>query len=116
MAIGLIFEENGVTQQQYEQVLAQIWPGNQPPPGMLYHVAGVGEHGIIVIDIWDSPESVHAFEAETPRQARVAAHITSHEVTIFLLINTMQPWYTVSHVRTSPSSRGAIIHSQRFGV
>jgi hypothetical protein len=91
MAIGLIFEGNGVTQEQYEQVLAQACPGNQPPPGMLYHAAGVGEHGVIVIDIWDSPESMHAFETEKLGQARQAAHITSHHVTIFPLINIMQP-------------------------
>jgi hypothetical protein len=91
IAIGLIFEGNGVTQEQYEQVLAQACPGNQPPPGMLYHAAGVGENGIIVIDIWESPASMHAFETEKLKQARQAAHITSHEVTIFPLINIMQP-------------------------
>jgi heme-degrading monooxygenase HmoA len=58
---------------------------------MLYHAAGMGEHGVIVIDIWDSPESMQAFETKQLQQARQAAHITSHEVTIFPLINIMQP-------------------------
>jgi len=47
--------------------------------------------GIIVIDIFDSRDHLDAFEHDHLRPAREAAHITAHEVTIFPLINTMQP-------------------------
>jgi hypothetical protein len=91
MAVGLIFVGTEVTQAQYEQVLAQACPGHQPPPGMLYHAAGFGPTGITVIDIFDSREHLDAFEHDQLRPAREAARITAHDVTIFPLINTMQP-------------------------
>jgi len=45
MAIAVIFDGPGVTQAQYEQVLNEVAPGNQPPPGMLYHVASKTDTG-----------------------------------------------------------------------
>ena len=91
MAVGLIFVGTDVTQAQYEQVLAQACPDHQPPPGLLFHAAGLGPSGLIVIDIFDSREHLDAFEHDRLRPARDAAHITAHEVTVFPLINTMQP-------------------------
>ena len=90
MAIGLIFQGTGVTQEQYQQVLNQVCPDNQPPPGMLYHAAGVGEEGMIVVDVFESHEALQRFE-EKLRQARPQANITAHQVTIFPIINIMQP-------------------------
>jgi hypothetical protein len=90
MAIGLIFEGVGVTQEQYQQVLDQVCPDHQPPPGMLYHAAGVGEKGMIVFDVFESHEALQRFE-EQLREARVTANITTHHVTIFPIINTMHP-------------------------
>jgi hypothetical protein len=90
MAIGLIFQGTGVTPEQYQQVLDQVCPDNHPPPGMLYHAAGPGEEGMIVVDVFESPEALQRFE-EQLRQARQQANITDHQVTIFPIINTMQP-------------------------
>ena len=90
MAIGLIFQGTGVTQEQYQQVLDQVCPDNQPPPGMLYHAAGVGEEGMIVFEVFASHEALQRFE-EKLRQARLQANITAHHVTIFPIINIMQP-------------------------
>jgi hypothetical protein len=90
MAIGLIFQGTGVTPEQYQQVLDQVCPDNHPPPGMLYHAAGLGEEGMIVVDVFESPEALQSFE-EQLRQARQQVNITDHQVTIFPIINTMQP-------------------------
>jgi hypothetical protein len=51
MAFGLIFEGEGVTQAQYEQVKDAVAPGNKLPPGMLHHAAGPGERGWTVTEI-----------------------------------------------------------------
>lgn len=40
MAVGVIFESEGMTQEQYDQARREITPDNTPPPGMLYHAAG----------------------------------------------------------------------------
>src|SRR5947207_10484860 len=40
MAIGLIFQAQGVTWAQYEQVRDEVVSGNTPAPGMLYHAGG----------------------------------------------------------------------------
>jgi len=91
MAVGLIFQVTGVSLEQYQQVLDEACPDNQLPPGMLYHAAGPGPTGMCVIDIWDSEESMQAFETEKLRHARQRANITAHQVTIFPIINIMQP-------------------------
>lgn len=90
MAVGVIFQGDGVSQAQYQQVLDQVSPGNQPPPGMSYHAAGPTEGGFCVIEVWDSQEAVQRFFEETLGQALQAANINVQPTT-FPIINTMQP-------------------------
>jgi hypothetical protein len=49
MAIGLIFQAQGVTRAQYEQVRDEVVSGNTPAPGMLYHAGGPSENGWCVV-------------------------------------------------------------------
>jgi len=42
------------SQTQYEQVREQVLPGNRLVPGLLSHVAGPGENGWCVVEVWES--------------------------------------------------------------
>ena len=65
MAITAIFENSGMTQQQYNQVLRDLEAkGLGAPKGRLHHVAGPIEGGWFVVDVWESEEALGAF-AET---------------------------------------------------
>ena len=90
MAIGAIFDTSGVTEAQYRQVLEQVSPGNQPPPGMLYHVAGQGDTGMWVVEVWESQEALQQFFDDALGQALQAAGINA-QPRFFQVVNTMQP-------------------------
>jgi quinol monooxygenase YgiN len=89
MAIGVVFE-GSITQAQYDQVGNQVTPGNQAPPGLLYHVAGPGERGFYVIEVWESQEAAQRFVAEKLRQALQQAGIDT-QPKFFQMTNTMKP-------------------------
>jgi len=63
MAIGLIFEVPGVTQEQYDAVSQQMDAGG-PMEGCLMHVAGPMEGGWRVIEVWASQEAADTFFRE----------------------------------------------------
>jgi hypothetical protein len=90
MAIGVLFQGSGVSQDQYQQVLDQVAPGNQPVPGMLYHAAGMGKDGMVVFEVWESQEAAQRFFDEKLGQALQEANITVHP-TFLQIVNTMQP-------------------------
>jgi hypothetical protein len=89
MAVCLIFTAPGVTQAQYEQVRNEVAPGNRPPAGMLYHVAGPGENGWCVAEVWESQEAADRFFREQLQQALEEAGITG-QPQIFEVANTLQ--------------------------
>jgi quinol monooxygenase YgiN len=90
MAIGQIFDGSGVTQAQYEQVLNEVAPGKQPPPGLLYHAAGPIPNGWRVIEIWESQEAADRFFRDKLGAALQRANINVQPQG-FEVVNTMQP-------------------------
>jgi len=36
-------------------------PGDWPVEGLLVHIAGQGEHGFRVVDVWESEDAFHRF-------------------------------------------------------
>ena len=66
MAVGMLLNLPGVTQEQYEQVNEKMW-GHFPmrpedaPDGLLMHSAGASEDGWYAYDIWESPEDFQNF-------------------------------------------------------
>ena len=89
MAIGVLFDGQGVTQAQYDQVRNEVTPDNRPPPGMLYHVAGPTETGFRVVEVWESQEAVDRFFQEKLGQALQKANINVRPQ-VFQVHNTMQ--------------------------
>jgi quinol monooxygenase YgiN len=59
MAIALVFDVPGVTQEQYEQALREL--GNPLEQGALLHIAGPTETGWYVVEVWPSQEAANVF-------------------------------------------------------
>jgi hypothetical protein len=68
MAIGVIFNFPGATSEQYDEVCRGLnngqplrslsdWPGG----GCLSHVVGAAPEGLVIADVWESPEKFQAF-------------------------------------------------------
>ena len=57
MAIALILEAPGMTQEQYEQVHREL--GNPLEQGVLVHIAGPTENGWCVVEVWPSQEAAN---------------------------------------------------------
>ena len=89
MAIGAIFEGN-FSQAEYERVRDQVFPGNQLAPGLLYHVAGQGDNGWCVVEVWESQEALQRFFDERLGQALRQENLTV-QTRFFQVANTRQP-------------------------
>ena len=88
MAIGLIMEGVGMSQDQYYQVLNQVTHnGSQQVPGILTHAAGPTEDGFYVMETWESPEALQHFYDTLLRQALEAANIQTRP-SIFDIVNS----------------------------
>lgn len=67
MAIGVIFEMPGITQQQYEEASKKVWKGgggklaDWPVKGVLAHMAGPMPNGWRIVDVWESKEALEQF-------------------------------------------------------
>jgi len=69
MAVGVLLNLSGVTQEQYEQVNEKLFgqypmPADKAPDGCVMHSAGPSEDGWYVYDIWESPEQFQRFGEE----------------------------------------------------
>lgn len=76
MAIGLLFDGVGVSQDQYEQVRNTVLPNGQRAPGLLSHHAGPTEDGFCVMEVWESSEALGQFFDQHLGQALESAGIT----------------------------------------
>ena len=68
MAILMVHDSPGGTQEQYEEVGARLTDGGSlsslsdwPADGILLHIAGPTEDGWRVIDVWESEEAFQRF-------------------------------------------------------
>jgi hypothetical protein len=69
MAVGVLINLPGITQEQYEQVTAKMFgqypmKADQAPDGLHVHSAGPSEDGWYAYDIWESPEHFQRFGEE----------------------------------------------------
>ena len=62
MAIGMLMQVPGGTQDFYNSVMQHLDWDNQPkPPGFISHHAGVDSDGLVVFDTWESQEDFENF-------------------------------------------------------
>jgi hypothetical protein len=69
MAVAMLLEWPGQTQEQYEQLMNLVALDAHPPDGGLFHVAGPMPGGWRVVDIWESEEAFERFAGERLRPA-----------------------------------------------
>lgn len=88
MAVAIVQDFEGVTLDQYDDVLARmgLTPGGAGPPQSLFHWVTATENGIRITNVWESAEAFEAFATESiaPNTAAAgiegAPAITFHEV------------------------------------
>lgn len=89
MAVGLVFDGVGVSQEQYYQVFNQVTDhGRHTVPGMLTHHAGPTEGGFCVMETWESQEAIQQFFATQLGAALEAAGIRV-QPKVFEIVNTV---------------------------
>lgn len=68
---------NGVTQDQYTQIMRALDLDKNPPAGAIFHVAGFSSGSLRVLDIWESQQAFEKFQKERLNSAVQKAGITS---------------------------------------
>jgi quinol monooxygenase YgiN len=91
MAVGLIMNFPGGTQEQYEAVLEQLNLRGRMPPGGISHAAGPIDGGWRVVDVWESQEAFDAFLHEKLYQAMQSAGMPRPEVESWPVYATLEP-------------------------
>lgn len=69
MPVVTIFQSPSFTQEQYDETVRRITggksrmdsPADWPVEGLLAHVAGQGESGFRVVDVWESEDAFRGF-------------------------------------------------------
>ena len=69
MAIVAVFQSPSLTQERYEESVRKLTggrdrmesPGDWPVEGLLAHIAGQGETGFRVVDVWESEDAFGRF-------------------------------------------------------
>ena len=69
MAVVLVFQGPSLTQELYEESVRKLTggknrvetPADWPVEGLLVHIAGQGERGFRVVDVWESEEACRRF-------------------------------------------------------
>ncbi len=69
MAVVTIFQSPSLTEELYEKTVDKLSggksrmesPSDWPVEGLLVHVAGQGESGFRVVDVWESEEAFNRF-------------------------------------------------------
>ena len=69
MPVVAVFQSPSLTQEAYEKSVAGVSgsksrvesPSDWPVEGLLAHIAGQGENGFRVVDVWESEEAFNRF-------------------------------------------------------
>ena len=88
MAVVIVNEIEGGTQDFYESVNPKVMEGGQMPDGCQLHIAGPTDNGWRVITVWDSDEQFQQFRdqklipalREAGSEQRIAPQINSNPV------------------------------------
>ena len=61
MALTVLYEIPGLTQDQYDKIIETLQSDGITAPGRIYHVAGPMEGGWQVVDVFESQEAFEQF-------------------------------------------------------
>ena len=90
MAIVVLQDSPGGTQEQYDQLLEKLNLGGKSPKGNLVHIAGPIEGGWRVVDVWESEDALNAFLAVLMPMSQ-SAGIAPPQVTTWPAHNMLTP-------------------------
>jgi hypothetical protein len=90
MAIVVLQDFPGGTQEQYDKVTAQLNLGGHSPQGCLFHVAGMVEGGLRAVDVWESQDALNAFMGVLGPVAQ-SVGIPQPQVTVWPVHNILTP-------------------------
>ena len=90
MAVCRIFDVQGATLEQYDQVAETLGPETGPnkPAGAIFHVAGHTGKGLKVIEVWESPEDADRYAEERLGAAMQEFDLPEPQITEFEVHNT----------------------------
>jgi hypothetical protein len=91
MAVCLIFDVPGATQAQYQQVMNEAYPGNQPPSGLISHVGGPTDDGWCVVEVWESQEAADRFFTNSLQRPLEKAKVNAGQPRAFEVFNSTKP-------------------------
>jgi heme-degrading monooxygenase HmoA len=92
VAIMMMFEAKGADEARYDATNEHlgIAGDDDAPDGLVSHVAGLTDDGLLIVDVWESKEKLEAFVHERLEPALAAAGIEGDEPTI-LPVHAMIP-------------------------
>lgn len=69
MPVVAVFQSPSFSQERYEETVARVTggksrvesPADWPVEGLLAHIAGQGQNGFRVVDVWESEEAFRRF-------------------------------------------------------
>ena len=91
MAVAFLLEWQGVTDEKYDAVIADLGLRHTTMEGQLYHVAGPVDGGWRIVDVWASPERFETFVATRLMPALQKHGIDAPRVSPWPVHNTFTP-------------------------
>ena len=61
MAVSVVTRYPGLAAATYDQVIASLELDVNPPAGAILHVAGDGDEGFVISEIWQTEQTCRAF-------------------------------------------------------
>ena len=90
MAIVVIQEFSTGTLEQYNDVTERLSLGGNSPAGNLFHVAGMADGSLRVVEVWESESALHTFLG-TLGPITQSMGMTPPKVTVFPVHNILTP-------------------------
>src|SRR4051794_18662838 len=91
MALGLLMNFPGATQEQYDAAMAQLNLSGRMPPGGISHAAGPTDEGWRVVDVWESQEAFDTFLHERLYPAMQNAGLPRPQVDTWPVYSILEP-------------------------
>lgn len=90
MTFAVVLDVPGGTEQQYDQIAANVFPEGKLPDGWLLHVAGQIQNGWREVNIVSSREEFEAFSRERVEPATEKVGDPPAQVTFFPIHNLIR--------------------------
>ena len=90
-AVAVLVEWEGVTAEQYDEMINRMSVADVSLPGALFHVAGPIENGWRIFDVWESPEVLERFTREILMPILEVTGFPPPQVWTWPVYNTLSP-------------------------